>query len=301
MQSHFAAIRTHSRMPEWAGEDRGETMNASRPDRRTPVATEPDPASISMVDVGGRRLALSYTGTGTPTVILETGLGAESSEWAAVQDAVQKLSGVCRYDRANRGASDPAPKPRGASEMLEDLRVLLRVAGLPKPYVLVGHSFGGLLMRLFAHRHPRDVHSLVLVDAMHEDQFEVYGSIFPPATPNDPTALHKVRAFWTGGWRKPESTAEGIDFVASLAQARTVDSLGDLRTYVLTAGTFANEPLVPLAYRHDLQRRWEDLQGRFLRLSSRPTQIFVRESGHFIQRDRPAAIVDAIARVLKSG
>lgn len=252
----------------------------------------------SMIDIGGRRLALNCTGEGAPAVILETGLGAESREWAAVQAGVRTFARVCSYDRAGRGASDPAARPRSASEMVADLHVLLRTADIRGPYVLVGHSFGGLLMRLFAHRHPQDVRGLVLVDSMHEDQFDVYGPIFPPAAAGDPPALREVRAFWTGGWRNPQSTVEGIDFVASLAQGRAIDSLRDLPIHVLTAGTFVNQPLVPAAHREDLQRRWDELQARFLKLSSAATQTFVSGSGHFMQRDCPQPIVETIAKAV---
>jgi len=261
----------------------------------------------SMISIQGRRLALNCSGegagglrSGAPTVILETGLGAESSEWSRVQEGVQTFARVCRYDRAGRGASDPVARPRTASDMVDDLCALLRAADIRGPYVLVGHSFGGLLMRLFAHRHPQDVQALVLVDSMHEDQFDVFGPIFPPATAADPPALREVRAFWTGGWRDPQSTVEGIDFVASLAQGRAIGALPDLPIHVLTAGTFVNQPLVPAAYRADLQRRWDELQARFLKLSCAATQTFVYGSGHFMQRDCPQTIVEAIAVVWRA-
>ena len=252
----------------------------------------------AMIDIGGRRLALNCTGAGTPTVILETGLGAESDEWAAVQDTVQTFTRVCRYDRAGRGASDPAVRPRSAAEMVEDLHVLLQTADMRGPYVLVGHSFGGLLMRLFAQRFPQDVQSLVLVDSMHEDQFAVFGPTFPPATAADPPALREVRAFWTGGWRIPESTIERIDLVSSLAQGRAIGSLHDLPIHVLSAGTFLSQPLVPAARRKDLQNRWDELQARFLELSSNATQTFIHRSGHFMQRDCPEVIVETIAQAV---
>jgi len=237
-------------------------------------------------------------GGGRPTVVLETGLGAESAEWAAVQERLALVARVCRYDRANRGASDPAPTPRTARDMVADLDRVLKAAGEPGPYVLVGHSFGGLLVRLYAHLHRERVAGLVLVDSMHEDQFDVFGPLFPPAKPDDSQPLREVRAFWTGGWRKPESTQEGIDFPSSLDQGRAIGSLGDLPIHVLTAGTFLNQPLVPGAARPHLQARWEELQRRFLDLSSRTTQSFAREHGHFLQREAPDRIVEAVTAMV---
>ena len=104
------------------------------------------------VDLRGRALSVACSGSGRTTVILETGLGAESAEWQAVQASLDPLARVVRYDRAGRGDSDPAPQPRTASDLVDDLQALLKVADLPGPYLLVGHSFGGLLMRLLARR-----------------------------------------------------------------------------------------------------------------------------------------------------
>ena len=257
-----------------------------------------DPAT-QMIDVGGRRLAFTCTGQGSPAVVLETGLGAESSEWAAVQRGVQKFARVCRYDRAGRGMSDRAASPRTALDMVNDLRSLLRAAAVPSPYVLVGQSFGGLLMRMYALQHSSEVVGLVLVDSMHEDQFDVFGQMFPPPTPADTAVLQEVRAFWTGGWRNVESTVEHIDFLSSIRQARKVTALGDVPLHVITAGTFLNQPLVPAARRTELQQRWEDLQKQFLNLSSRATQSIVPASGHFVQRDDPHVVIDAIEAVMR--
>lgn len=251
-----------------------------------------------MIDVGGRRLALTCGGRGSPAVVLETGLGAESSEWATIQRAVQVLARVCSYDRAGRGASDRASSPRSAVDMVDDLHKLLGAAEIPRPYVLVGHSFGGLLMRLYASRHRDEVAGLVLVDSMHEDQFDVFGKMFPPPTPADPWEMRETRAFWTGGWREPASTEERIDLVSSIAQVRRVVSLGDIPLHVITAGTFLNQSLVPAARRADLQRQWEALQEQFLKLSSRATQSIVHGSGHFVQRDDPQVVIDAIRAVI---
>jgi len=128
-------------------------------------------AKTRMIDIGGRRLALTCSGSGSPSVVLETGLGAESADWAAVQRGVEGFARVCRYDRAGRGASDPAPSPRTAADLADDLRYLLWAGGVPAPYVLVGHSLGGLLARVFAQRYAGEVAGIVLVDSMHERQF----------------------------------------------------------------------------------------------------------------------------------
>jgi pimeloyl-ACP methyl ester carboxylesterase len=250
--------------------------------------------NTSSCDIGGRKLAFNCTGVGSPTVVLETGLGAESSEWQAVQQAIDPRTRVLRYDRAARGASDRAPGPRVASDMVADLRTLLKLEDIPGPYVLVGHSFGGLLMRWFALHHRDEVQALILVDSIHASQFDVFGPLFPPPVPSEARELTGMRRFWTGGWRSPDSTTENIDFMASLQEDRAIGGLGDLPIKVLTAGTFANSKLIPAQVAPELQRRWEDLQRTFLGLSTNAEQSFIRGSGHFMQRDDPGAIIEAI-------
>jgi len=247
-----------------------------------------------MIDIGGRRLALTCAGAGSPAVILEAGLGADSDAWAIVQHETAAAARIVRYDRANRGASDHVAGPRTALDMIEDLRALLRVSEIEGPYILVGHSFGGLLMRLYAHRYSEEVAGIVLVDAMHEDQFDVFGPLFPPATYSEPAELTRTRTFWQGGWRLPEATTERIDFISSIRQAREVTSLGDIPLHVIIAGGFLNQPLIPPEFRDSLQERWEALQRQFLTLSTRPTYSLALGSGHFVQRDAPQIICDAI-------
>jgi pimeloyl-ACP methyl ester carboxylesterase len=273
---------------------KGPAMNEHKSIARADAAPSPGIASPQMIDIGGRRLAMTCAGTGSPSVILETGLGAESEEWAHVQDETSAVARVIRYDRANRGASDGAAGPRTGLDMIEDLRALLGASQIEGPYILVGHSFGGLLVRLYAHRYREEVAGVILVDAMHEDQFDVFGPLFPAAKRSDPPELQRTRAFWQGGWRSPEATTERIDFVSSIRQAREVRSLGDIPLHVIIAGTFLHQPVVPPEFRERLQERWEAQQRQLLKLSTRATYSLVPSSGHFVQRDAPQIVCDAI-------
>lgn len=119
-----------------------------------------------MVNVGGgRRLNLYCTGTGSPSVILDAGTGGSGVDsWARVQPQIAQFTHVCSYDRAGRGFSDSGPLPRDASAAANDLHRLLASARVPKPYVLVGWSMGGLFVRLYADRYPKDVAGLIFVD-----------------------------------------------------------------------------------------------------------------------------------------
>lgn len=251
-------------------------------------------STLIPVDTAGRRLKLTWQGRGMPTVVLETGLGAESDEWKAVEQDVAEFARVYRYDRANRGGSDPAPKPRSVQDAVNDLHVLVRTAAVPSPFVLVGHSLGGLISRLYAHQYPQDVAGLVLVDPMHEDQFEQVGPLLPPPFPGEPRALTNFRQFWTTDWRDPTKNAEGMDFVLSQTQAHAIDTLADLPLLVLRAGALTevmprNDP----AYLRMMAAREASLLG-ISEQSTRGRMVLVEESGHFIQRDQPQAVVDAI-------
>jgi pimeloyl-ACP methyl ester carboxylesterase len=103
-------------------------------------------------------------GEGTPTVVLESGIAASSLSWTPVQREVSKFTTVCSYDRAGLGWSDPSPSPRACAHIVGELGTLLEKAGLPEPYVLVGHSFGGLVVRSYASKHLDSVAGVVLVD-----------------------------------------------------------------------------------------------------------------------------------------
>jgi pimeloyl-ACP methyl ester carboxylesterase len=124
-----------------------------------------------LVDVGGHRLHLLCAGAGAPAVVFDAALGASSISWSLVQPEVARVTRACAYDRAGFGWSDAGPKPRTAGRIAAELRELLVRAAVPPPYVLVGHSFGGLVVRVFASRHPRDVAGLVLVDPAHPEEW----------------------------------------------------------------------------------------------------------------------------------
>ena len=255
------------------------------------------------VDTSGRQLALTRAGSGGPAVVLENGLGVEAEEWEAIFQEVKQWTSVCRYDRANRGHSDPAPKPRSAQDFVADLHSLLVTAAIPRPVVLVGHSLGGLIVRLYTHQYPQDVAGLVLVDPMHEDQFDRIGPLFHPPFPGEPRALTQSRSFAIIDWRDPAKNEEGVDLLASQAQAHAIDSLGDIPLLVLTSGVFLREaPPEPAAQQvaARLQTLWQEMHRELMQQSSQGTHILVKTSGHFIQREQPEIISAAIRQMLET-
>jgi pimeloyl-ACP methyl ester carboxylesterase len=127
----------------------------------------------------GRRINIYCTGSGFPAVVFDAGLTDATSVWAFVQPAISARTRACSYDRAGVGFSDPATRPGSSGNIVEDMRHLLGQAGVSPPYILVGHSYGGMNVRLFAHLHPEDVQGLVLVDPTHEEWSEGFRKLDP--------------------------------------------------------------------------------------------------------------------------
>ncbi len=143
------------------------------------------PMPGQLIDVGGHRLHLNCTGSGSPTVVLQPGGGDFSSVMAWIAPAVAADTRVCVYDRPDRGWSDPADSPQDATQIAIDLHTLLQRGNVPGPYVLAGHSFGGLYILAYADRYPSDVAGMVLVDSTN------------PATNADPA---KATAYDSGSY-----------------------------------------------------------------------------------------------------
>jgi pimeloyl-ACP methyl ester carboxylesterase len=127
-----------------------------------------------LVDVGGYRLHLHCTGNTGPTVVLIAGAGDFSFDWGLVQPDVARFARVCSYDRAGFAWSDPGPTPNTMRQEAYELHALLRAAVIKGPYVLVGHSIGGLIARVYAEEYPKEISGMVLVDATHEDTTLMY-------------------------------------------------------------------------------------------------------------------------------
>ena len=163
-----------------------------------------------LVDVGGHRMHLSCTGQGSPTVVLEPGAGGMSSTMGLIAPAVARDTRVCVYDRAGRGWSDPAEGTQDGTRIATDLHTLLHTAGIPGPYVLAGHSFGGLYVRSYAAQYPDDVAGLVLVDSTE-------------ATP--PTAAGSSASSGPGAYDAMGRVSAAVSAAARLGLGRLVAQL----------------------------------------------------------------------------
>lgn len=285
------------------------------------------PAPGQLIDIDGVRLHLHCSGQGSPTVILEAGTGpAASMAWTEVQPSVAEFTQVCSYDRAGLMWSDRGSKPRDAEQITADLRALLSAAAVRPPYVLVGHSIGGVYIRVFLDRFPDEVVGLVFVDASHPDQSQR----FPPELAQRARVPGRARFIGpvlaqTGvlrvrggvGLRQlppdvasivnaylprsvPALLAESEAQDASMSQAREAGALDSLPLVVLTAGRDPDvfPPGVAPALRAQFQPLWMELQKELATLSSNADHRVIEDSGHFIQFDAPEVVTNAARDVV---
>jgi pimeloyl-ACP methyl ester carboxylesterase len=264
-------------------------------DRRTYMAPG------QLVDVGGHRLHLHCAGSGTPAVVLESGLGETGAYWGWISTALAPDTRVCAYDRAGRGWSDPASAEQDGIAVATDLHTLLDRAHVPGPFVFVGHSSGAGYVRIFAGRYPEQVAGMVLLDAQPTEAFEDL-----PAYPAFYSAFRRISALLPSlarlgvGRLVPPDRAlpqpardiqhlhhasprlyrslrdEFAELPTSLAQARSLRNLGD-------------RPLVVITATRDALAGWLPLQDRMARLSTNSSHRLVPYTHDALVRDRTAA------------
>lgn len=278
------------------------------------------PAPGRMVSVDGYDMHLNCTGSGTPVVLLESGLtGLGSLQWYVVQPAVARNTTVCAYDRAGILWSDPRTRPRTGDRMIEELGKLLDAAEIRPPYVMVGHSLGGGLIRMFDARFPGTAAGFVFVDSGHEDQltrmpqdpnrtmpppdwmltaFSVTGLIrlmsagtvddlpMPAAKAVEALSPYSVHGLY-GEMASIDDTTRQLKDATSGARG----SLGSRPVVVLTRTKYdSNESRVP----------WMEMQAELAALSTNADQRLIPETTHFIHLEDPEAVVQAILDVVRS-
>lgn len=282
-----------------------------------------------LVDIGGRRIHLWCKGEGKPTVVVLPSLGGSVLEWAGVQRALQDHMEVCLVDRAGIGWSDPGPWPRTYSRMANELHAALEAAHIPPPYVIVGHSIGGLIARLYCARHREHVAALVLVESSHEDQsrhlrrfdrsagdLELYWRAFrwrvkPPglrraavdlginkglrqdaARTCPPDLVDTYIAMSLTSRKCRAAVQEMIGFATSdPALRKEARELGQLPVTMITAG-------VGREGREAWYPGWLQLQDDLATLSNCTTRLFAEHAGHHVHLDDQDFVVEAIRNVV---
>jgi pimeloyl-ACP methyl ester carboxylesterase len=255
-------------------------------DAAGPQPAPPPKAVHGLYRAAGARLFMDCRGAGPRTVVLDSGLGVDSNAtWAAVRPAVARFARVCQYDRAGMGSSPPGPRPRTSQRMVDELRALLRAAGVKPPYVLVGASFGGLNAQLFASEHPREVAGVVLVDGLHPDlDRRIEAILGRRASAERRAALAR--------------NGEGVrfaDILASDAQVRAHRAFPGVPLVALEHGISFDPGGDPDPR---VERMWGALQRANAARSPRGRVVLAPHSHHRIAEDQPELVISAIRHVI---
>ncbi len=244
-----------------------------------------DPSAIKgSFDVAGRSLYLECVGEGSPTIVMEAGSGGDHTSWSDVVPGLRDANRTCTYDRANTGSSSQVAGNRTSSDVAADLHGLLDAASISGPYVLVGHSLGGISMRIFAATYPSDVAALVLVDAtpttfvedacaiVDDHQCETFRSDFQPANNN------------------------GVDIASSSDEVAALGPLSAMPLVVMTASDHGHDGFEPDT-RRDFEAMWLGRQ-REVAASVMGGRLQEVASGHNIQAQHPEVVISAVSRVV---
>lgn len=288
------------------------------------------PPPGQLVDVGGYRLHINRSGKGGPTVILDAGIGCSSLEWSLVQPEIAKFTSVCSYDRAGYGWSDESPLERTSENMVQELHTLLHQAKIPRPYILVGQSLGGVNIRLYANTFPEEVIGLVLVDSVHEDQLDKIPlpnwnkgilsslaycgllrlSVVPRYNSTETPLFRKILPVFREEYYQTQvAFPEEIQkmYIAKWSAVKlTKTFLNEIKflrksfRQLKTSKNYLHEkPLIVItAEKTEPKEVWKELQKNLVKKSSKGEQIIANESDHLITRHQPEIIVNATKKII---
>ncbi len=315
----------------------------------TPSVSQMEPYlhAQRLVSIGSRHLNIYCTGSGSPTVVLDAGLGDTTEVWYKVQGPISKRTRVCSYDRAGMGFSDGTTSRRDAQSAVNDLHALLQRAGIEPPYVLIGHSIAGLYAPLYADRYTSEVAGMVLVDPTPPYVYRREASVAPAITelakgqeamagqcykaaasgrlkPGDKAygdcvgtpaqqrasclkdgpamcAFERVQVaqqsspwYWYDSMLE-EDSVEGSD---SAEAQRAERKYGAMPLIVLTAADGFKLPGIPEAQQIAAWKMWNAMHEELARYSSVGVNFVVRNSGHYVQLEQPAAVLSAVDEVV---
>ncbi|MDP1609262.1 MAG: alpha/beta hydrolase [Chlamydiales bacterium] len=273
------------------------------------------PPPGKLIDIGGYKLHIHSTGQGGPTVVLDAGLSGTSLGWSLVQMEVSKFTRVCSYDRAGYAWSNQSPSKRSSLHLAQELHALLHNAKIPGPYILVGHSFGGCNVLLFADLYPKETIGVILVDSVHEDMLQerptshfnfqwLLSAIGFKRLQGPSNAIvemftplpEQIRHMYIAQMNKTSYTQtvsrEMEALNESLCQLRERKvHLQDKPLVVITAGKFANS---------NEEKAWKGLQKKLLLKSYRSKQVIADKSDHMINHHQPEIIIEAIREILRN-
>ncbi|PSL40098.1 pimeloyl-ACP methyl ester carboxylesterase [Planomicrobium soli] len=285
------------------------------------------PPEGKLVDVGGFELHIQQQGSGKPVILLETGSGLASKSWNDLPKKLADYGTVVTYDRAGYAWSDEATTERTGRNIVQELHTALKKEKIEGPYVLVGHSLGGMYARLFAQTYPNEVKGLVLLDARPEDFSKETAHFFEaagldPATVNTPSAgtlslLKRIgvirlmkNSILPGLPEGEQDRTINIEMQPKFFQAQEQElknlsdledsirdqSLGNIPLTVITHGIPTDATAVGISAENSeqMEKTWQEQQKQMLTLSTNSKLIVARKSGHFVMDDEPELVFNAI-------
>ncbi len=288
------------------------------------------PPPGELIDAGGYNLHVVKKGSGTPTIVFEAGSGETSLSWRGIPDALSEDATVVVYDRAGYAWSEQAPSARSGENIVQELHEALQNAELPGPYILVGHSLGGMYVRLFAQTYPDQVTGLVLVDArpendereskpiLEKENFSGNPSVFTMKLLKSSGVMRIFKDWLLEGLIPKEDRdmfvnviAKSTFFEAKDEEGRlayiTEDSirgrhLGNLPVRIITRGIAPDYVSAGISEEggRKLEEIWQTGQRQLLDISSDSEQVIAEASGHMIIHDQPELVVDKIRELLPS-
>ncbi|MGE7129472.1 alpha/beta fold hydrolase [Lysinibacillus xylanilyticus] len=217
---------------------------------------------------------------GKPTVVMDAGYGDYSKGWISIVSDVSAFTEVLVYDRAGLGKSEKSSNPRTSREMVKEMKELLTKLEIAPPYIVVGHSFGGVNARLYASEYPNDIAGLLLVDSTTED----YQERFLPTMRREFQEAYKKQFIHEGNYK---------EFKESLKQLKDNQIKLNIPLIVLSAGNKHH-------YTKESQELWNKMQKEILQISTQSEFIIVENSAHYIQNDAPSVVVEAINKLLNN-
>jgi len=281
------------------------------------------PSPGELIEVDGSDMHIYCIGEGSPTVLFEAGLGGNYMDWVLVQPTIAEQTGACAYDRSGMGYSDYVGESLDTLATAERLHQLLNEAQIEAPYILVGHSIGGIHVRSFFELYPEDILGIVLIDSSHENQGQYLPE--PPAIIDtiytvapmlaqigvlrglgianqnivtdhltseqvvQVSAMVNRTAFWQA--LKAENQMANVDTNQQIAPS----SMANLPLIVISQDVATMEGNEP-----EMANLWLELQGELATLSKESTHIIAKNSGHYVHYDQPKIVIDSILNMLST-
>ncbi|MCX4193481.1 alpha/beta fold hydrolase [Methylophaga sp. OBS1] len=268
-------------------------------------ANEFPPIPGERYDVGGYSIHMLCRGQGEPTVLIDAGLGDDSTDWFEIQNDTAAETRVCVFDRPGYGWSDAGPQPRNSLRISNEIEKLIQKAKIPGPFVLVGHSFGGYNIRVFAAQNPGKIAGMVLVDASHEKQYEIFDISLPqhfdrkgnilvmPKYGDSDSVLNKHRVL-----RERAFHAARAEISSLYESARQVEQFNQFPKVPLIVISRGKSEWLGRVDAEAKEQTWARLQQDLWKLSPISQQVFAPRSGHDIHLDQPEVVVTAITDVV---